>query len=103
MERDVLHVHLLLRHLVLFFFFCKDYHMSKDVLTPPSCPAEFKMQTNLGFNAKRLFKKITFIGVQLVYNVVLVSSVQQNESVIHIHICTPFQIIFSYKLLNSIY
>ena len=32
--------------------------------------------------------KIIFIGVQLIYNVVLVSAVQQSESVIHIHIST---------------
>ena len=35
------------------------------------------------------FKKI-FIGVELIYNVVLVSAVQQSESVIHIHISTVF-------------
>ena len=38
---------------------------------------------------KGSFKKI-FIGVQLIYNVVLVSGVQQSESVIHIHISTLF-------------
>ena len=31
-----------------------------------------------------------FIGVELIYNVVLVSGVQQSESVIHIHISTLF-------------
>ena len=31
-----------------------------------------------------------FIGVQLIYNVVLVSGVQQSDSVMHIHIPTPF-------------
>ena len=75
--------------------------MSKDVLTPPSCPSEFKMQTNLGFNAKRLFKKITFIGVQLVYNVVLVSSVQQNESVIHIHVSTVLESFFPVYVITE--
>ena len=36
-----------------------------------------------------LFLKI-FIGVQLIYNVVFVSGVQQSESVIHTHISTLF-------------
>ena len=33
-----------------------------------------------------IYLKNFFIGVQLIYNIVLVSSVQQSESVIHI--CT---------------
>ena len=33
-----------------------------------------------------LFFKLTFIGIELLYNVVLVSTMQQNESAIHIHI-----------------
>ena len=40
-----------------------------------------------------LFKKIfktKFIGVQLIYNVVLVSGVQQSESVIDIHVSNIF-------------
>ena len=32
------------------------------------------------------FLKTNFTGVQLIYNVVLVSAVQQSESVIHINI-----------------
>ena len=47
-----------------------------------------------------LFKKI-FIGVQLIYNVVLVSGAQQSESVIHMHISTLFQILFPYRPLQS--
>ena len=44
------------------------------------------------------------IGVQLIYNVVLISGVQQSESVIHIHISTLFffQIVFPYRPLHSI-
>ena len=45
---------------------------------------------------------IIFIGVQLIYNVVLVSGVQQSESAIHIHISTLFQILFPYRSLQSI-
>ena len=37
-----------------------------------------------------LKKFIFYIGVQLIYHVVLVSAVQQSESVIHIHISTLF-------------
>ena len=33
-----------------------------------------------------LFSKVIFIGVSLLFNVVLLSTVQQNESAIHIHI-----------------
>ena len=48
------------------------------------------------------FFKLIFFGVQLIYNVVLVSAVQQRESVIHIHMSTLFQIIFQYRSLQSI-
>ena len=47
------------------------------------------------------FLKI-FLGVQLFYNVILVSDVQLNESVICIHIATHFQILFPYRPLQSI-
>ena len=40
---------------------------------------------------------LIFIGVQLIYNVLLVSGVQQNDSVKHIHISTLFQILFPYR------
>ena len=36
----------------------------------------------------------TFIEAWLIYNVVLVSDVQQSESVVHIHILTLFYILF---------
>ena len=39
-----------------------------------------------------LFLK-NFIGVYFIYNVVLVSGVQQSDSVIHIHVSFLFQII----------
>ena len=37
----------------------------------------------------------------LIYNVVLVSSVQQSDSVVHIHTYFLFQIIFHYALLQD--
>ena len=36
------------------------------------------------------------IEVNMIYNVVLVSGVQQSDSVIHIHICILLQILFPY-------
>ena len=48
-----------------------------------------------------LFFFIFYIGVHLIYNVVLVSGVQQSDSVIHLHIFILFQIIFPYRLLQS--
>ena len=37
-----------------------------------------------------LFFFLIFIGVQLIYSVVLVSGVQHSESIMHIPISTPF-------------
>ena len=37
-----------------------------------------------------------YIGVWLIYNVVLVSGVQQSHSVIHIHVSILFQILFPF-------
>ena len=38
----------------------------------------------------------------MIYSVVLVSGVQQSDSVIHIHISILFQILFPYRLLQII-
>ena len=38
----------------------------------------------------------------LIYNVVLVSGVQQSGSVMHIHLSVLFQILFPYRLLLSV-
>ena len=38
----------------------------------------------------------------MIYNVVLVSGIQQSDSVIHIHIFILFQILFPYRLLHNI-
>ena len=50
---------------------------------------------------KGVLKK-NFIGVYLIYNFVLISGVQQSESVIHTHIFFLFQILFPYRLLQNI-
>ena len=58
--------------------------------------------TNNYWTKKKYFK-INFIGVKLIYNVVLVSAVQQSESVIHIYI---LPIIYSnmvyHRILNIV-
>ena len=43
-----------------------------------------------------------YVGVQLINSVVLVSGVQQSDSVIHIHVSILFQIIFPIRLLQNI-
>ena len=46
---------------------------------------------------------IVFINrVELINNIVLVSGVQQSDSVLHIHVSIPFQILFPIRLLQNI-
>ena len=47
------------------------------------------------------FNFLFCIGVQLIDNVVLVSGVQQSDSVIHIHVSILFHILFSIRLLQN--
>ena len=51
------------------------------------------------WNIVLFFNFLFYIGVELVYNAVLVSGVQQNDSVIYTY---PFflQILFPYRLLE---
>ena len=58
------------------------------------------LPTNSVFFFFFLYKN--FFRVELIYNVVLVSGVQQIDSVIHKHISILFQILFSYRLLQNI-
>ena len=44
-----------------------------------------------------LYIYIIFIGIQLLYNVVLVSTIQQSESVMHIHKSISFWISFPFR------
>ena len=46
-------------------------------------------ETRYGLYKKKKVKLI-FIGVQLLYNVVLVSAVRQNQSAMHIHVSPSF-------------
>ena len=51
--------------------------------------------------SKTLPFKLIFIGVQLLYNVVLISAGPQSESVIHVHTSTPFWISFPFRSPQS--
>ena len=48
------------------------------------------------------FEFLFYIGVQMINNAVLVSSVQQSDSFIHVHVSILFQILFPFKLLQNI-
>ena len=45
--------------------------------------------------------KLIFIGIELLYNVVFVSAVQQSESTIHIHISPLFWISLPFRSPHS--
>ena len=47
-------------------------------------------------------KSLFYIGVYLINNVVLVSGVQQSDSVIQIHIFILLQILFPFRLQQNI-
>ena len=51
---------------------------------------------------KLFLLNFNFIGVQLIYSVVLVSGVRLSDSVIHIHIFILFYILFSYRLSQNV-
>ena len=44
---------------------------------------------------------LNFIGVELIYNAVLVSDVQHTDPVIHMHLFILFQALFPYRLLQK--
>ena len=43
-----------------------------------------------------------YIGVQLINSLVLISGVQQSDSVVQKHVSILFQILFPFKLLHNI-
>ena len=45
---------------------------------------------------------VFYIGVELINNVVLMSGVQQSDSVIHIYVSILFQILFPFRLFQKI-
>ena len=48
------------------------------------------------------FYILFYCGVQLMNNILLVSGVQQSDSVIHIYVSIVFQILFPFRLLHNI-
>ena len=48
----------------------------------------FKMSWH--FSEASIFSFLIFIGVQLLYNIMLISAVQQSDPVVHVHTSTPF-------------
>ena len=64
--------------------------------TPVSLPGKFHGQSSLvgcspwGHKESGMTEQLTLTYLQLIYNVVLLSSVQQSKSVIHIYTSTIF-------------
>ena len=52
--------------------------------------------------SKNKFNFLFSLGRELSYNVVLVSGVQQGDSVLYVPVSVLFQILFSYRLLQNI-
>ena len=48
------------------------------------------------------FSSFNFIGLQLIYNAVLVSGVQQSDSYLYVHTCIVFHVLFPHRLLQNI-
>ena len=75
----------------------REKRVVKLFLSPPLII--LKIRDKRGYKCKNFFKLI-FIGIQLLYNVVLVPTVQQNESCVHI---SPlFWISFPFRSLQCI-
>ena len=49
------------------------------------------------------FLKLIFIGIYLLYSVVLISTIQQSESAIHIHLSLLFWISFPFSSMGFIF
>ena len=45
---------------------------------------------------------LSFIEVELIYNVVIISAVQESDSVIHVHTSILFQILFTHRLSQNV-
>ena len=74
----------------------------------PSAVEHWALTTGLPGNSLLLvflcffFNFLFYSGVYLMNNVLLVSGLQQSDSVIHIHISILFQILFPFRLLHDI-
>ena len=62
-----------------------------------------KLATNIClFSNLVFFTFLKFVEVQLMYNVVIISAVQESDSVTHIHTFILSQILFPYRLSEHI-
>ena len=52
-------------------------------------------------NVTRYLKFLFYMGVELIYSVVFISGVEQNDSGIHIHLSILFQILFPYRFSHT--
>ena len=62
----------------------------------------FRLLFNSHSRYDYLFNFLFYIGVWLINNVMIVSRVQQSDSVIHIHVAHLLQILFPFGLLHNI-
>ena len=76
------------------------YHTLSVVVIKGGTTGSWKQERGLGpvlLNSFLLF--LFYIGVYLIYNVVLGSGIQHSDSVIFIHVSILFQTLFPFKLL----
>ena len=97
---------------VAFFIFTKLYnhhhyltlehiYHSKRNSIPLAVTPHFPLAPALATTSLLSFSNFSVIGVQLIYNVVLVSVVWRSDSVIHTYIFILFQILFSYRFSQN--
>ena len=77
-----------------FTFFYHPAPISKTVFPPSVTKLSLIHIFNLYLLSLYFFHFLSFIEVQLIYNVVIISAVQQSGSVIHVHTSILFQILF---------
>ena len=83
------------------FFYCVQTILSQFVYFSGS-NIPISSESHKSFQSHFFTKIFFFIEVYLIYNVVLVSGVQQSDSVIHTYLSLLFQILFPYRLLQDI-
>ena len=63
---------------------------------------EGEAQSHLDGLSSFFFNFLFYVGVELINNIVFVLGVQQNDSVIHIHVSILFQTLFPFRSLYNI-
>ena len=72
------------------------FHPDSQFLSKEQCTEQHEIHRIFFFKAS---PKVFLIEVQLIYNVVLISAVQQSDSVIHLN---HFHILFHYSLSQDV-